>query len=94
MSKEKGGAFVATDRLRMLIFDVHRLSVIKFAEIFNIDEPRASRIINGLEEPSKVLLRRIYSYFHIDGVNEPLFAFNPNVVLGANNIIKEHDVKK
>lgn len=78
------GAFVATERLRTIVKAIYGSSK-KFAQEFNIDEPRACRILNGKEEPSKQFMKAIHLRF---GVQENLFFFSSvHEVIDGNIII-------
>lgn len=77
------GALVSTDRLRKLLQTLG-WDYKKYGEVFNLDETRACRIINGKEEPSKQHLKEVYSFFKME---DGLFVFR-NVELNGS-LIKE-----
>lgn len=85
----KKGAFIATQKLRDLVkiyfSDEKYGGVVRgFASTLNIDEPRASRVLNGKETPSMQLMKSIHDYFHI---SEGLFAYDSEAEIGNGNQI-------
>ena len=85
------GAFIATGRLRKLVFEIHRWDNKTFAKEFKLDETRASRILNGKEEPSKQLMKSIYTRFRM---KEGLFFFDPEAELITGAIIQRSTKSK